>query len=97
MWRTGYHEHVKLLLIVTLASTSLLYCYATEALPFCIRARELALQIAVSKAAFTINQCISPIAFHSIGSYHHIFYLGMLILGSVTVLQLEFSKSRTLF
>lgn len=64
-----------------LACNPLLYCYATEILPFRIRARGLGLQIAVSQAALTVNQYVNPIALDSIGYYYYIFYLGMLIFG----------------
>lgn len=64
-----------------LACNPLLYCYATEILPFGIRARGLGLQIAVSQAALTVNQYVNPIALDSIGYYFYIFYLGMLLLG----------------
>lgn len=64
-----------------IACNPLLYCYATEILPFRIRARGLALQIAVSQAALTVNQYVNPIALNNIGYYYYIFYLGMLILG----------------
>jgi hypothetical protein len=64
-----------------LACNPLLYCYATEILPYRIRARGLGLQIAVSRAALTVNQYVNPIALDSIGYYYYIFYLGMLTLG----------------
>ncbi|TVY91108.1 Lactose permease [Lachnellula willkommii] len=68
-----------------LACNPLLYCYATEILPFRIRARGLALQIAVSQAALTANQYVNPIALDNIGFYCYIFYLGMLVLGTVII------------
>ncbi|TVY35415.1 Lactose permease [Lachnellula occidentalis] len=68
-----------------LACNPLLYCYATEILPFRIRARGLALQIAVSQAALTVNQYVNPIALDNIGFYYYIFYLGMLVLGTIII------------
>ncbi|TVY14531.1 Lactose permease, partial [Lachnellula arida] len=68
-----------------LACNPLLYCYATEILPFRIRARGLALQIAVSQAALTVNQYVNPIALDNIGFYYYIFYLGMFVLGTVII------------
>ncbi|KAJ5771186.1 uncharacterized protein N7511_003237 [Penicillium nucicola] len=68
-----------------LANNPLLYCYPTEILPFSIRAKGLAIQVAVSQAALTINQYVNPIALDSIGFYYYIFYLGMLILGTLII------------
>ncbi|TVY45738.1 Lactose permease [Lachnellula subtilissima] len=68
-----------------IACNPLLYCYATEILPFGIRARGLALQIAVSQAALTVNQYVNPIALDNIGFYYYIFYLGMLVLGTIII------------
>jgi hypothetical protein len=41
----------------------------------------VALQIAVSQAALTVNQYVNPIALASIGFYYYNFFLGMLVLG----------------
>lgn len=82
-----------------IACNPLLYCYATEILPFHIRSRGLSLQIAVSQAALTVNQYVNPIALDSIGYYYYIFYLGMLIFGvsafTASVLKLTFITDRS--
>ncbi|KAJ5801382.1 uncharacterized protein N7518_003450 [Penicillium psychrosexuale] len=68
-----------------LANNPLLYCYPTELLPFAIRAKGLSIQVAISQAALTVNQYVNPIALESIGYYYYIFYLGMLVLGTLII------------
>lgn len=68
-----------------IACNPLLYCYTTEILPYSIRTRGLALQILVSQIALTVNQYVNPIALASIGYYYFVFYLGLLILGTIFI------------
>ncbi|KAJ5288637.1 hypothetical protein N7478_001667 [Penicillium angulare] len=68
-----------------LANNPLLYCYPTEILPFSIRAKGLSIQVAVSQAALTINQYVNPIALDRIGFYYYIFYLALLIAGTLII------------
>lgn len=68
-----------------IACNPLLYCYSTEILPYSIRTRGLTLQIVASQVALTINQYVNPIALDRIGFYYFIFYLGMLILGTLLI------------
>ncbi|EOO02870.1 putative hexose transporter protein [Phaeoacremonium minimum UCRPA7] len=68
-----------------IACNPLLYCYTPEILPYSIRNRGLALQVLVSQAALTVNQYVNPIALDRIGYYYFIFYLGMLVLGTLLI------------
>lgn len=68
-----------------IACNPLLYCYTPEILPYSIRSRGLALQVLVSQAALTVNQYVNPIALDRIGYYYFIFYLGMLVLGTILI------------
>lgn len=76
-----------------LACNPLLYCYTPEILPYSIRNRGLALQIVVSQAALTVNQYVNPIALDRIGYYYFIFYLGVLILGTI-IIYLTFPETK---
>lgn len=67
------------------ACNPLLYSYTTELLPYSIRTKGLAVQIAVSEAALTVNQYVNPIALDSIGYWYFVFYLGMLLLGTAVI------------
>ncbi|KAF9634806.1 putative hexose transporter protein [Lasiodiplodia theobromae] len=64
-----------------LACNPLLYAYTTEILPYGVRTKGLALQIAVSQAALTVNNYVNPIALEAIGYWYFVFYLGMLVAG----------------
>ena len=66
---------------VNIACNLLLYWYTTEILPYSIRSKGLALQIAVLELALLVNQYVNPIALAYIGYYYYIFYLGMLLIG----------------
>lgn len=76
-----------------LACNPLLYCYTPEILPYSIRNRGLALQIVVSQAALTVNQYVNPIALDRIGYYYFIFYLGVLVLGTI-IIYLTFPETK---
>ncbi|KAF4540679.1 Sugar transporter [Lasiodiplodia theobromae] len=64
-----------------LACNPLLYAYVTEILPYGVRTKGLALQIAASQAALTVNNYVNPIALEAIGYWYFVFYLGMLVAG----------------
>jgi len=68
-----------------IACNPLLYSYSTELFPYSIRARGLGLQILVSNAARTVNQYVNPIALENIGCWYFVFYLGMLIVGTIFI------------
>lgn len=68
-----------------LACNPLLYAYVTEILPYGVRTKGLALQIAVSQAALTVNNYVNPIALDAIGYWYFVFYLGMLVAGMVFI------------
>ncbi|KAL2824415.1 general substrate transporter [Aspergillus cavernicola] len=67
------------------ANNPLLYSYPTEILTFPIRAKGLSIMVATSQAALTVNQYVNPIALDRIGYYYYIFYLGMLISGTLVI------------
>lgn len=68
-----------------IACNPLLYSYTTELLPYSIRTKGLAVQIAVSEAALTVNQYVNPIALDNIGYWYFVFYLGMLLIGTAVI------------
>ncbi|KAF7198327.1 Lactose permease [Pseudocercospora fuligena] len=68
-----------------IACNPLLYAYTTEILPYGIRTKGLAVQIAVSEAALTVNQYVNPIALDSIGFWYFVFYLAMLVIGTLVI------------
>lgn len=80
-----------------LACNPLLYAYTTELLPFAIRTKGLAVQVAVSEAALTVNQYVNPIALEKIGFWYFVFYLGMLVIGTAVIwFAFPETKGRTL-
>ncbi|KAK4498922.1 hypothetical protein PRZ48_009432 [Zasmidium cellare] len=68
-----------------IACNPLLYSYTTELLPYNIRTKGLAIQVAVSQAALTVNQYVNPIALDSIGYWYFVLYLGMLLIGTAVI------------
>lgn len=56
-----------------------------QLLPYSIRTQGPAVQIAVSDAALTVNQYVSPIALDNIGYWYFVFYLGMLLIGTAVI------------
>ncbi|GME45931.1 hexose transporter [Neofusicoccum parvum] len=62
------------------ACNPLLYAYTTEILPYGLRVKGLALQIALGQAALTVNSYVNPIALDRIGYWLFVFYAGMLVI-----------------
>ncbi|KAK5056833.1 hypothetical protein LTR84_012365 [Exophiala bonariae] len=60
-----------------IACNPLLYSYATEIMPFFMRARGLAVKTLVGQIALIINMYVNPIALAAIGYHYYIFFIGL--------------------